>query len=610
MHIARQDKISLRDFMIGVLLSGTIACSLVIFHVLWKPCRSCAGTAAVPPTLTPHSYTRTTTIRNIVLGYAMPATLESGRGEATQETTPLLRRNKSEDGRDGPRHPSVQGRLMLCAFLVSLSFGITQVPMLYVFRIMTCDAYYEDPRHVRQPTDHDVCAKHEIEASTARSIALLGGSTTLFGLLNLLVTGWTIKRLGVKRALSIQIFWPAVRLLVQNIGVSKGSSAGILIVQASQIITIVGGPNGYVLALNSFVADVVEHEGRTGALGRLQGCMLYGAALGFLTGGLVGDAFGILAPFRMTVVLFLLSCAYVVVWLPSTPPPNEDYKQSDSPSVGLGRFFGPLTIFAPQEWTLVDGRTSTHVGALTLGLGVFLGILATGYIPTLLQMYATDVFAFGTKANGWLIFMYSFLRGSFLMFAFPRIIAAGRARLEPKTATTPISTGDELLPDGTLSPEDLTEIDHTDLMDSVAEAMMPPLREETQTFAFDLMYARFSLLLDGVMTGLAAFVSRGYQLYVVAALLPFAAGTAAASKGTILQMLPEKQRVDALSGITLVENIARLCTTAIFGTIFAVFAESGHIPMVFVCNAAVALLGFIVLLFSRFPPHGSRRKNP
>ena len=126
MHIARQDKISLRDFMIGVLLSGTIACSLVIFHVLWKPCRSCAGTAAVPPTLTPHSYTRTTTIRNIVLGYAMPATLESGRGEATQETTPLLRRNKSEDGRDGPRHPSVQGRLMLCAFLVSLSFGITQ----------------------------------------------------------------------------------------------------------------------------------------------------------------------------------------------------------------------------------------------------------------------------------------------------------------------------------------------------------------------------------------------------------------------------------------------------------------------------------------------------
>jgi hypothetical protein len=33
-HIARQDKVSLRDFVIGVLLSGMIACSLVIFHVL------------------------------------------------------------------------------------------------------------------------------------------------------------------------------------------------------------------------------------------------------------------------------------------------------------------------------------------------------------------------------------------------------------------------------------------------------------------------------------------------------------------------------------------------------------------------------------------------
>ena len=33
--------------------------------------------------------------------------------------------------------------VMLCAFLTSLSFGVTQVPLLYVFRLMTCDAYYE-----------------------------------------------------------------------------------------------------------------------------------------------------------------------------------------------------------------------------------------------------------------------------------------------------------------------------------------------------------------------------------------------------------------------------------------------------------------------------------
>ena len=536
----------------------------------------------------------------------MAVVQELERRQDAQETTPLLSRTKSEEARAGPRGNSVQWRLMLCAFLVSLSFGITQVPMLYVFRVMTCDAYYEDPHHVRDPTAKDVCAKHEIEASTARSIALLGGSTTLFGLINLLITGWTIKRLGVKRALAIQIFWPALRLLVQNIGVSKGSSAGILIVQASQIITIVGGPNGYVLALNSFVADVVEHEGRTGALGRLQGCMLFGAAVGFLTGGLIGEAFGIVAPFRMTVVLFLLSCAYVAICLPSTPPHEEKDKHANHPSVGLGRFFGPLRIFAPQKWTLIDGRKSTQFGALTLGLGVFLGILATGYIPTLLQMYATDEFEFGTKANGWLIFMYSSLRGFFLSFIFPRIIATGRNWLEPRTATPTKLAEDEPLLNESHIPTSPNEVGSIDPMDNDVESTGPPEPEEKQTFAFDLMYARFSLLLDGAMTGLAVFVSQGYQLYIVAALLPVAAGTAAASKGTILQMVPNS-RVDALSGITLVENIARLSTTAVFGLVFAALAEVEKIPLVFVCNAAVALLGFIVLLFSRFPPNGSRR---
>lgn len=53
--------------------------------------------------------------------------------------------------------------------------------------------------------------------------------------------------------------------------------------------------------------------------------------------------------------------------------------------------------------------------------------LLQGYLPTLLQLYATDVFAFGTQQNGWLIFMYSMLRGVFLTFAFPKAISLGRA---------------------------------------------------------------------------------------------------------------------------------------------------------------------------------------
>jgi hypothetical protein len=222
-------------------------------------------------------------------------------------------------------------------------------------------------------------------------------------------------------------------------------------------------------------------------------------------------------------------------------------------------------------------------------------------------MYATDEFAFGTRANGWLIFMYSSLRGFFLSFIFPRIISTGRKWMEPRDVQPLKSREDEALLGDSHIPASPNEIGPIDTMDNDVEPNGPPQPEETQTFAFDLMYARFSLLLDGAMTGLAVFVSQGYQLYIVAALLPVAAGTAAASKGTILQMLPNSQRVDALSGITLVENIARLSTTAVFGLVFAALAEAGKIPLVFVCNAAVALLGFTVLLFSRFPPSGSRR---
>lgn len=528
-------------------------------------------------------------------------------GTPAEESTPLLGHDQPKQS-TAKRGNSVLLRALLCAFLVSLTFGITQVPILYVFRIMTCDAYYET--HEPDPDAVDICAKREIEASAARSFALLAASTTIFGLVNLLVAGWTIKRLGVKSALVIQIFWPAVRLLIQNIGIMTGSNTGIIIVQASQIITIVGGPNGYVLCLNSLVADVVEHEARTGALGRLQGCMYFGAAVGFLVGGVVGDVFGILAPFRMTLALFLLCCMYVAVSLPAIAALEEDERQKGSQqALGIARFFGPLRIFAPQKWTLPDGRTRTQFGALTLGIGVFLGILATGYIAVLLQMYATAEFNFGQKENGGLIFLYSSLRGAFLSLIFPRIIAKGRQWLGSDDREEQAEEEDEeqeRRPLIQVHPPTPAEIETVDPMEN-EEPANPPAQDEQETFAFDLFYARFSLLLDGILTGLAVFVSKGWQMYIVAVLLPFAAGTGAAAKGSILQMLPSSERVDALSGITLVENIARLSTTAVFGLAFAALAEVGKSHLTFLCNAAVALLGFTVLLFSRFPPKGSRR---
>ncbi|KAI1615457.1 major facilitator superfamily domain-containing protein [Exophiala viscosa] len=556
--------------------------------------------------------------------------LEPGGAEsvAVQESLPPSRPKHVANGEDDADEPvwphSIRYMVLLCAFLTSLSFGVTQVPLLYVFRLMTCDAYFKDhPQH--QPgslsllsyafgtsTENtaDRCSIRPIESATALSVSLLGASTTVFGLLNLFLTGALIKRIGVKPTLLIQVFFPAVRLLVQNVGVEVWGNTGIIIIQCSQIVSIIGGPSGYLLVLNTFITEVVEYEGRTAALGRLTGSMMFGSALGFLAGGIVAESFGIKAPFRLTFILFLISGVFAAVFLPHINPPealgdnapgSDALKNKTNKKSWFARYFGPLAVFAPRKFIGTDGVVRTEHGAFLLAWGVFLGILATGYLPTLLQLYATDRFSFGTKQNGWLIFVYSTLRGVFLTFAFPKFIAIGRKinmRKEERARQTEQSETTERQP--LLSSQN----GHADPDNKDAA------HKKQQTFTFDLTYTQGSLIADGLLTLLCTFVRNGWQIYLVAAVLPFAAGTGSASKGTILQMIgssaTSSERTDALAGVSLVENMARLSTTSIFGIIFAVFAGIGRTELVFTVNAAVALIGFCVLLFARFPLEGSR----
>ncbi len=65
------------------------------------------------------------------------------------------------------------------------------------------------------------------------------------GTLNLLLAGWTVKKVGPRAALILQTVVPAIRLVAQIMGLVAGKSAGILIIQTTQLITIIGGPVGY-----------------------------------------------------------------------------------------------------------------------------------------------------------------------------------------------------------------------------------------------------------------------------------------------------------------------------------------------------------------------------
>jgi MFS family permease len=547
----------------------------------------------------------------------------SVRSISPSEATPLLQKQNTTTTKSKPRRwpKSVVYRVLIAAFMVSLSFGVTQVPLIYVFGVMTCDEYYKHHKlpPLGTPAYDARCSIHSIEASTARAVALVGSGTTLFGVANLFVTGWTIKVWGIKRALLITIFWPAVRLLIQNIGVMTGAGMGILIIQLSQIITIVGGPAGYLLALNSFATEVVRPVERTATIGRLTGCAMFGTALGYLAGGLLSDWFSIIAPFRVTLMLFCISTAYAAVFLPYIPLSEETQSKT---SKSLAAFFEPMKMFTPRKWVLPNGTIRREYGVLLLGAGAFLAVFATGYIPVLLQMYSTDVFGFSASDNSKLISLNFVIRATFLTFAFPAIIDAGRKWLDKPDSSQPslrdrkAELGDE---DEDAFPTDPDRLAPVALPAGEANANEPdePLRrmstsqsgktEVNESFAFDLLYTRWSLILDGVLTAGATFTTKGWQMYIVAIVIPFAAGTGSAAKGTMLQMCTPEQKTDALSAISLLEMVARLSTVSLFGLIFSGFAEIGRQNLTFAVNGGMAVVGFVVLLFARFPPEGAVR---
>ncbi|KAM0553274.1 hypothetical protein ACHAPJ_007564 [Fusarium lateritium] len=348
--------------------------------------------------------------------------------------------------------------------------------------------------------------------------------------------------------------------------------------------------------------EVVEPIRRTAVFGQLQGAIMLGQGIGYFTGGIIGDAIDIRAPFDVACISFILSTLYVWTSLPYISP--ESMSNGAKPGQqGVSGFLAPLKILTPQKLRLADGRVKKHLGVIFLCSGIFLGVLATGYAPLLIQMYATAAFNFNQGDNGWLMSEFAFMRSFFLILLFPRIIAWGRGRVISSSANS-INEAEEA-PTQHI-PTTAGEFDATLGEQADHEPYEAPTHnKEDEGSLFDLVFLRWSLVVDGALTTVAAFATRPWHIYLSAFLLPFGSGSAPAAKGVITQMCPDSQRADALNAVTLVENVARLATQGLFGFIFASLAEVGKAYATFFCNAAIALLATGVLMLSNFPPVGS-----
>lgn len=144
--------------------------------------------------------------------------------------------------------------------------------------------------------------------------------------------------------------------------------------------------------------------------------------------------------------------------------------------------------------------------------------LATGYAPLLIQMYATTIFQFQQGDNGWLMSGWACIRAMFLIFAFPQIISYGRtwymARYPRPNETLGDDEGSEQVTPVAELPTHPEELEAP--IGSLAEEepiAAKPTKEDGGT-GFDLFFLRWSLVLDGLLTAVAAFATKKWHIFL------------------------------------------------------------------------------------------------
>jgi hypothetical protein len=142
--------------------------------------------------------------------------------------------------------------------------------------------------------------------------------------------------------------------------------------------------------------------------------------------------------------------------------------------------------------------------------------LATDYAPLLIQMYATAAFDFDQADNGWLMSEFAFMRSIFLILLFPRIINFGRHLMKRTSSPAPedsddssISTADTQLPtepsDFDVATGEQTDVEPTKPLSST---------HHREVGRFDLIFLRWSLVVDGALTTVVAFATKRWHIYL------------------------------------------------------------------------------------------------
>ncbi|WVW78540.1 hypothetical protein I302_100495 [Kwoniella bestiolae CBS 10118] len=516
------------------------------------------------------------------------------------ETTTLLHHDpKSSHTRNRWNlFPPVR-RVFFTSLLLSMTFAFTQTSLIYAFRVMTCDEYYKT--HDWSGSG-DRCSVPAVEGRSAREIAIMSTTTTTSTIANLFISGWFINHFGVKATMFQQTFWAALRNLCQMYALKTGGKAGILIIQSTQVFNVLGSAGGYQIASNVFVSLLVPSEERTKMFGVLTGVIMLGSSLGYTLGGLAFSFYGILAPFQCAFGLLCFCTIFGSLFLPYLPPDNRS-KGTNTSEVPKEKkkqsFFAPLKIFIPKKVESVNGKVKRDYNLLLLGAGAFVSVLATGYVHVALQLVGTDAFGFTPSESGMMLSGNLLVKAFFLSICFPRIITHGRRLISHRTD---VPTGPSQLE----HPETPLEAEEPDDMGAPREDQARQPTDVQHGSTFDLYFLRWSIFIDGLLTGLTTLSTRGWHLYLAAGVLPFASATGSACKGVTLDFVEDDQRADALGAIALIEKIAQVSTISLFGTIFAALSEQGKPTLVFLANGAIAMLAFILLLFVRMPKPDSQ----